>query len=84
MQNIRNDWTHVGFWAKFPYADGALLSRNIPCMLQNIRDGVFFDSFLSLVCVLPDGRRRRWIPRCGLIMRQAVINVFALIAFGGY
>lgn len=74
----------MGSGAKFPYADGALLSQNIPCMLQNIRDGGFFDSFLSLVCVIPDGRRRHSFPRCAPIMRQAVINVFALIVFGGY
>lgn len=34
----------MGFGAKCPYADGALLSQNIPYMVQNIRDGVFFDS----------------------------------------
>lgn len=74
----------MGFGANFPHADGALLSQSIPCMLQNVRDGAFFDSFLSLVYVIPDGRRRHTFPRCGLIMRQAVINVFALIALGGY
>lgn len=31
-------------------------------MLQNVGDGVFFDSFLSPVCVITDRRRRLALP----------------------